>query len=130
MSIKSFINTLENDAKKFENVIVSDEQKMATWAENVFGKDKVDAAISNVEAAAQTELGALTKKAVIFAESSLASAAGTARSSAVLSFVSSAASALGIPFSTPAINLLIEMFAPWVEHKIDAELQKVLQPGK
>jgi hypothetical protein len=128
MSIGSFLSTLKQDALKFENVVIKDEQAVVKWAESVFGKGNVDNAVATIDAAARTELGALTKKFVLVAEDVLGASAGTAKASLVAQWVGIAATALGIPFTGSAINALLNIFAPFVAARVGAELDRVLQP--
>jgi len=130
MSLSTFLGKLKQDAVNFEHVAVVEEQKAVTWLSHVFGPQNVDNAVTAIEQAAQTELGALTQKAVLFAEDVLGSGAGATKASMVLNLVSTAAGALGIPFSTGAVNALINLFASFVGSAASAVVATVVQPAK
>ena len=126
MSIGSFLSALKQEALKFENVVIKDEQAAVKWAESVFGKGNADNAVAAIDAAAKTELGALTKKFVLMAEDVLGAGSGPAKASLVSQWVGIAATALGIPYTGSAINALLSMFAPFVAARVGSELDKVL----
>lgn len=110
----NFFDTLKADWTKFAGVVVKDEQIVRAELENIFGKDKVDAAIAQAEAAAKTILGNLAKQAVPLIESTLSKAAGSVKFSAAGAVVSALASAAGLNVSQSAIDTAIQTFVPFV----------------
>lgn len=128
MSLGSFLKKLEDDAKNFENVAVKDEQKMVAFFEKVIGKAPVDNTVATIETTLETDIGKLTKKGVLMAESIFGKAvSGPTKANWVMTLVTGACSALGIPFSGSAVNMVLNMLAPFVENKLDQAVQAVVK---
>lgn len=110
----SIFDTLKSDWGKFEGVMVRDEQAVKAKLEMVFGAQGVDSAITSAEAAAETALGKLVKDVIPYIETEFANLSGAMQSSLAGKIVMEIAKATGVPFSTSAINHLIEIFVPFI----------------
>ena len=130
MSLSTFLGTLKNDAAKFENVVIKDEQAAVAWLEGAAGKQNVDNAVNTLEGILTTDVGKWTSKFVVFAENALGSGAGAQKASLVLQWVTAAANALGFAAPVSAVNLALNALAAFVGSKASAAVAAVVQPAK